>query len=316
MPYPATQVAGAQWDVDLVLVVRECRVVVGIPVQPVLVRVRLRHQVVQRVAFQVGAGNHAQAAVLRGGVGQVEHQERLDRDRGVAHRVVPEAAILVPEQRRAVRRLADHPPVAELRVAKPEPSQCLQDRGMGDELGEHRVALDERRIHQDHAAGSHLLGEVLLILLRQTGIAGLPQALQECLVQHVAKDGEPVTIELSAFRADRLHRHESIMPPRQRSPQPRQPKQPRRIERRRAARLPCPVRGPEGAGRHAAAGAGYRLARCTESKVFAAGAGRVERAPSGQVISSWSSSAPSGKPKWTRLGSPDRKPLELRISRT
>ena len=57
------------------------------------------------------ARDHAQAAVLPVGVDQIVHQEHLHRLVGIAARVVPEHAVLVPEQWRShLWRFADDEP--------------------------------------------------------------------------------------------------------------------------------------------------------------------------------------------------------------
>ena len=106
------QITGLQRHVDLTLRLLEGDVL-RIGIRSEFIRMLRRGLVVQRVTLAVRPRYHPQATVFHGCVGQIVHQETLDRLRGIADRIIPETAVLVPEKRRAVGRLADDPAMPE-----------------------------------------------------------------------------------------------------------------------------------------------------------------------------------------------------------
>ena len=67
-----------------------------------------RDILVQRMTIQVRARNQTQATILTVGIYQIVHQEPLLSLGGVTERMTPPESILMPTQRGAARRLADH----------------------------------------------------------------------------------------------------------------------------------------------------------------------------------------------------------------
>ena len=96
-------------------------------------------EVVERVRPAMGAGDQPQAAVLSRGIGQVEEERDLGDAVLPRDRVLPAPPVLVPEERRPARRLADDVAGRETRAAKAQAPEHVPEPGMGDERCERRV---------------------------------------------------------------------------------------------------------------------------------------------------------------------------------
>ena len=94
-----------------------------------LVRVRGR-QPVQSMSIAMRPRDDPEASVVAVRVDQIVHQEELVRRVRVADRLVPEDAVLVPEEGRGdLRRLADDVAAVKLRTRIPEVAQDFEGRG-------------------------------------------------------------------------------------------------------------------------------------------------------------------------------------------
>ena len=177
---------------------RVVRVLIG------LERVRMRRsQMVERVVAKVRARDHLEAAVLRTGVGEVNHHEQLVRAHLVARQIVPAPPILVPEERRPARRLRDQEPARPARVGRAQPAEQHQDRRAGDDVGIFGIVgeVDQR------AVGSHRLPR-RLAFAEQRRVGAQPERVDELAVENARGVDEAVageTLGRAEGRNGRVH---------------------------------------------------------------------------------------------------------------
>ena len=103
---------------------------------------------------------YAQTTVRRGGVGEVVHEEHLLRGHVEGARIPPCKPVVVPEEARAVRRLADDVAVRERGGREPHRRQPLERFWPGDEFRENGVGHDADHRSLRAATGKLLGGPV------------------------------------------------------------------------------------------------------------------------------------------------------------
>ena len=164
---------------------------VGIGHAAEFVGVGIGHLVVHAVALQMRAAQQAQAAVVRRGIDEIVHQEKLLGQRRITRRIVPAPPVLMPKQRRAIGRFADdvarHPP----RAQKAQGFERGTGGRVGDEFGEDGVDTNI-----NHAASGALLGADFLALGVEQLIGDLAQTLENIVVEDVSYQAIAVADEL------------------------------------------------------------------------------------------------------------------------
>lgn len=115
--------------------------------------------IMQRMTLEVRTRDHAQAAIFGPRIHEINHHEALHGPRRIADRMVPEEAILMPKQGRALGGFADDEASAPLGIVKTQLRQRGQHGRIGDERSQGRVFR-----HRDEAALRPIAREMGLIL--------------------------------------------------------------------------------------------------------------------------------------------------------
>ena len=100
------QIAGAHGH-SLILRHRLIGRMVRVGRPPQLIGMCCGHGIVHVMALAMGTGDDAQTAVLDARIYQIVHEKELEREIGIADRIVPSPPVLMPEERRRVAGLAD-----------------------------------------------------------------------------------------------------------------------------------------------------------------------------------------------------------------